>query len=168
MKLIERRRARILRSKGYSLKQITRALAISKSTASLWVRDVSLTPKQVNRLKARHTSIEVIESRRQTRLRHEMVKRAVTTSIAAASIKRISRRDLWILGIGLYWGEGRKTNHGLVGFSNGDPKSVQIMMRFLKRFVLFQKKSSEDIFISMVTLTIGSQNTTGQKFLVFR
>jgi len=53
LKTAEQQRARELRSKGWSIKEIERALGVSRSSASTWVRDVKLGPEQLDRLAAR-------------------------------------------------------------------------------------------------------------------
>ena len=130
MKLLERRKARILRSKGFSLKQITRELRIAKSSASIWVRDVKLSNAQIKRLKARHTALDVIERRRKTRLTHEDARREKIIEQAAKRVPDLVKNNLWLLGVALYWGEGRKTQY--VGFTNSDPKMIRIIMRFFR------------------------------------
>ena len=37
-----------------------------------------------------------------------------------------------MLGTALYWGEGTKTKRGTVDFTNSDPRSVQVMMRYFR------------------------------------
>ena len=53
MKTIEQKRARELRAQGCSVKEIERALGVSRSSASVWVRDVALTDEQRRALAAR-------------------------------------------------------------------------------------------------------------------
>ena len=43
-------KAQDLRSKGLSVKDIEKKLGISRSSASIWVRDISLTKEQINKL----------------------------------------------------------------------------------------------------------------------
>lgn len=50
MKLKEKERAVTLRARGYSLKEISKILIISKSTASLWLRNITLSKKAKKRL----------------------------------------------------------------------------------------------------------------------
>ena len=45
--------ARALRRDGRSIKEIARELGAAKSTVSGWVRDIVLTPSQIERMKAR-------------------------------------------------------------------------------------------------------------------
>jgi hypothetical protein len=51
---------------------------------------------------------------------------------AAASIEEVSKHDLRLLGIALYWAEGRKRGGRVVDFSNSDPITIKIMMRFFR------------------------------------
>jgi orotate phosphoribosyltransferase-like protein len=53
LKTAERARARELRAKGWSIKDIERQLNVSRSSVSLWIRDVVLAPEQLERLVAR-------------------------------------------------------------------------------------------------------------------
>jgi transposase len=50
VKTEERQRARELRASGWSVKEIERHLGVSRSSVSLWVRDVQLNEEQRRRL----------------------------------------------------------------------------------------------------------------------
>lgn len=52
-KFRERIRARKLRTQGLSVKNIATQLKVSKSTASLWVRDIILSLEQLEKLQQR-------------------------------------------------------------------------------------------------------------------
>jgi len=52
MKTQERRKARALRRKGWSIREITKEIRCAKSSVSLLVRDIEITPAQAARLKA--------------------------------------------------------------------------------------------------------------------
>jgi transposase len=57
MKTLEHRGARWLRrEKGVSIKEIDRILGVSRSSVSLWVRDIELTPEQEAALTVRDPS----------------------------------------------------------------------------------------------------------------
>lgn len=53
MKNIEKSQARELRKTGLSINSITNLLKVSKSSVSLWVRDIELTPEQKEKLSYR-------------------------------------------------------------------------------------------------------------------
>jgi hypothetical protein len=44
----------------------------------------------------------------------------------------ISKRDLFMLGIGLYWGEGYKRGNNEFGFTNSDPEMIKIYLKILR------------------------------------
>lgn len=133
MKRIERDKARALRTKGYSINEIVRALTVAKSSVSLWVRNVKLTTRQLKRLSEKGHTLEAIEKRRAVRLRNEHARRQIIFRASADEIVAISDKDLFFIGVALYWGEGSKYNRGNVCFCNSDPQLIQIMMRFFKR-----------------------------------
>lgn len=132
MKKIEKDSARMLRKQGRSMNEITRMLGVAKSSVSLWTGDIELTSGQRKRLSERGRSVESVERRRTARLSNERAKRRVYFDDAVSEIQNISRDNLLFLGTALYWGEGSKTKRGTVDFTNADPRSVQVMMRYFK------------------------------------
>lgn len=132
MKKTERDHSRKLRRQGHSMNGIVRILGVAKSSVSLWTRDIELTLKQRQKLSENGRSVESVERRRQARLTNERARRRPYFENAVAGVGRLSRRDLFFLGAALYWGEGSKTKRGTVDFTNADPRSVQIMMRYFK------------------------------------
>ena len=62
MKTQERRQARELRTQGWSVKEIERALGVSRSSVSLWVRDIQLDDEHRRRLVANVTGGEAASS----------------------------------------------------------------------------------------------------------
>ncbi len=67
-----------------------------------------------------------------TRLTKENTRRQIIVDQAEKDIESLSRKDLFIIGIVLYWAEGRKAGRGIVSFSNSDPRAIKLMMRFFK------------------------------------
>lgn len=133
MKKEAQKEARKLRAQGHSIKEITRHLGVAKSSVSIWVRDIELTSQQKNRLSKKGHSLEAIEKRRSTRLANERARRQIFIDAAKRDIKKISKRDLFMIGISLYWGEGSKTKRNSVEFANSDPRLIQIMMLFFSK-----------------------------------
>ena len=133
MKRIERDKARVLRSQGYSINEIVHALNVAKSSVSLWVRGVKLTARQLRRLSEKGHTLGAIEKRRTVRLRNEHARRHIVFQASASKVSIMSGKDLFFIGVGLYWGEGSKYSRGNVCFCNSDPRLIQIMMRFFKR-----------------------------------
>ena len=98
----------------------------------MWVREIELSSKQKLGLSSKGQSKKVIEQRRTTRLTNENARRQKIIDAAKKEIKPISKQELFLIGIGLYWAEGSKTRRGIVEFSNSDPLLIQIMMKFFK------------------------------------
>ncbi len=132
MKKEERLIARKLRAEGYSLQDIVTTLKVSKSSVSIWVRDVELSEIQKVKLAQKGFQRQAIELRRHNRLRNELQKREKIITEAQGAIQKVSDKELWLMGVMLYWAEGGKTQR-MVRFSNGDPEMIKIMIAFFRR-----------------------------------
>ena len=132
MKLIERKKARALRKQGKSINQIVKEAGLTKSSVSLWVRNIVLTKKQKTKISLRGRSVESIEKRRINRLFNEKKKRQIIINEAKKDFNFISVEQLKLIGIILYLGEGGKTSRGMVRLANSDPAVIKIMMKFLR------------------------------------
>lgn len=133
-KSAERLKAVALRKKGESIKEIARKLHVSSGSVSSWVRDIVLTPAQSKRLYARWVAAG-LRGRMMGAEANKEKKRA-SIRLAETEAKRVIRslagKELFFLGLGLYWGEGVKTSNGTVAIVNSDPLIIQIMMRWFK------------------------------------
>lgn len=132
MKLVEKEKARTLRKNGYSINQIVKEAGFTKSSVSLWVRDIILTKEQKKKLSERGRSMESIEKRRINRLFNEQQKRQIIIDSAKKDFTNISLEQLKLIGIILYLGEGRKAGRGSACLANSDPIVIKIMMRFFR------------------------------------
>jgi transcriptional regulator with XRE-family HTH domain len=132
MKIEEKLLSRKLRQKGYSLNEICDKTGFTKSSVSLWVRNIELTTEQKQRLSKKGLKKEDVEKRRLTRLAKENARREIIVNQAEKEINGLSQKDLFIIGIILYWAEGRKAARGAVTFSNSDPRAIKTMMRFFR------------------------------------
>lgn len=124
-KLVEQQRARELRAEAWTLRDIATELGVSKSSVSLWVRDVEFVPRPRNR---GHPSMQphpmhVRKLAEIERCRQEGIER----------IGRLSDREFLVLGLALYAGEGGKTN-GDVRFANSDPRMILTFITWLRHF----------------------------------
>ncbi len=132
MKVQEKQKARHLRTKGWSMNQIQKEVGVSKGSISLWVRDIDLSPIQRRQLSERGRSKDSIEKRRKTRLRREEARRQIIVDAARNEIEELSKNDLFLFGVALYWAEGSKTKRGMVELSNTDPMLIKVAMRFFR------------------------------------
>jgi transcriptional regulator with XRE-family HTH domain len=130
MKTLERSRARELREKrGYSIKQIAAILGVSRSSVSLWVRDIRLTEEQHEALRQRNPIYnKQVAGRGTTAARRRAERRGFQDHGRA-----LARRGdlLHVTGCMLYWAEGWKDRNSLQ-FSNSDPEMVALFVEFLR------------------------------------
>ena len=124
-KVVEREEARLLRAEGWTMPDIALKLGVSRSSVSLWTRDVPFTagprrfvrPRQPNALERRKAG-EIAEMLEEGRQR----------------IGQLSDRDLLVAGTALYAGEGAKTDRQVL-FANSDPRMIVGFMTWLRRCI---------------------------------
>ncbi|MFH1178388.1 MAG: hypothetical protein V1711_01520 [bacterium] len=122
-----REKAMILRRRGFSYKYISSETGLSKSTLSGWLTEIPYTPNKETVLafgKARAAA-----SARRAELRQESIRDI--RKMAIKDIGKISRRDLFVFGLGLYLGEGCKSN-GQIRVVNSDPRIIQAAIAWFK------------------------------------
>lgn len=134
-KLEEKLLAQKLRRKGLSYREIKRHINVSKSTLSLWCRDIALTPKQAlrlfkNRLKGAAKG-RIIGAKIQQQRRLKQIQKLLREG--RADIGKISQRDRFMAGIALYAAEGTKRD-GRINFANSDPKLIRFMTSWFRGF----------------------------------
>ncbi|MEU1000997.1 hypothetical protein [Streptomyces tibetensis] len=126
-----REKARELRLQGWTYDQIQVELGCSKSSISLWVRDL---PKPERRDPAEQAKLAA-----QKRWEHELAvrdeERQQTKRNAAQEIGELSARDLFMAGVALYWAEGAKdkpyARRENVLFVNSDPGVIRLYLAWL-------------------------------------
>ncbi|MGW2297027.1 hypothetical protein [Streptomyces violaceorubidus] len=127
-----RDRARELRLQGWTYDQIQVELGCSKSSISLWVRDL---PKPERRAPSEQAKLAATK-----RWEHELAVRGVarkqTKAAARREIGELSTRDLFLTGDALYWAEGTKDKpydrREKVIFVNSDPGVIQTYGAWLR------------------------------------
>jgi transposase-like protein len=139
-----------LRRDGRSYSEILREIPVAKSTLSSWLRNVNLSKPQKQQLteKKRLASLRGAATRHQQRV--EQTEKIFHE--AQADLGKISKRDLKILGIALYWAEGSKEKEyrpgSRVQFGNSDPKMIKIFLRWLEEIIkLDPRKIIFEIYI---------------------
>ncbi len=129
MKTAERNKAGLLRrEQGLSVKELTRLLGVSKSSVSLWVRDIELTRAQREALQERMGAAGEAGSAANA------AKGLARRREAQGSGRAAARREgdlLHAAGCMLYWAEGSR-NRNVVEFVNSDPAMILFFARFLR------------------------------------
>jgi hypothetical protein len=113
-----------------SVKEIAGIVGVAPSSVSLWVRDVPLTPAQLESLRMRNPAYNAqlrgangnAERWRARRLEYQQEGRDM------------ARRGDWLFvaGVMLYWAEGSKGSRNCACISNSDPEVLRLFMRFLR------------------------------------
>jgi transcriptional regulator with XRE-family HTH domain len=131
-KVEEKQKARSLRKGGMSILDIATKLGVAKSSVSIWCRDISLTEEQIQNLHESMVCGSYAGRLAGAHLQREKKEKQIQKSAiqAAHDIQTVKDRDLFLLGLGLYWGEGDKKS--TVRFFNSDPQAVRIMMRWFR------------------------------------
>lgn len=122
-KVAERRRARELRAQSWTLDEIASELGVSKSSVSVWVRDVDFVPKPRSR-----------GHRSQTPHPARVAKLAEIERWRVDGIETVGSltpRELLLVGAALYAGEGAKTD-GSVKLANNDPQLIRLHLAWLR------------------------------------
>ncbi|MEK9196405.1 MAG: hypothetical protein AAB914_03485, partial [Patescibacteria group bacterium] len=114
---IRHAQAENLRKNGYSYSMINEKLGISKSTLSYWFKDTPFIPNDAYKKRVSSGPAKIGQIRHQKKL--DSVQKY--TEIGKKEIGGLSKRDLWLFGLGLYVGEGSKTQE-LTRIVNSDPK----------------------------------------------
>jgi hypothetical protein len=129
-------RAVEMRKAGHSYSYIVSRTGVSKGTLAVWLADVPYTPnpntvKRIGRARAASGAAKsklklasIIQARKE----------------AASEIGRLSRRDLFMLGLGLYIGEGTKSTMQTV-FVNANPIVICLMIRWFTQAIGMRREN---------------------------
>jgi hypothetical protein len=133
--LVKHKQAEILRRKGNSYVLISAKLGVSKSTISSWFTKKSWSDKiksdlNCSRLKmARKNLVAANFARRENQLK----RRKRYLNEARLEFKKLINDPLFLIGLGIYWGEGDKTDNGRVAVINTDPELLRTMVGFYRQ-----------------------------------
>lgn len=128
-------KAQSLRKSGVSIKEIQKRLGVSRSSVSLWVRDIKLTKEQLKKLylnkRTGGLKGSIIAAMNKIKAREELTQRLLKEGIK--EIGSLSKRDKFITGVAMYFAEGDKGDKN-VSFSNSDPRAIKFMVDWLRNF----------------------------------
>lgn len=143
-KSAQRLEARRLRRRGLSINVIAKQLGVSKSSVCLWCGDITLTNKQRDIL-IKHSK----DAGEKGRLigakvnKEERIKRQKDfQDRGILEVGHLSKRELFLVGVALYWSEGSKKNRRVV-LANSDPAMVCLFICWLKECL---KVGESDIY----------------------
>lgn len=166
-----------LRKKGFSYDDIKNELNIPKSTVAHWVRNIKLEEDQIQKLKNKRLEA----ARNNSKKRSVKILKQVEEIRAAAikSINQISKRELWLMGIALYWRQkslSKKESNfqNGISFSSLDPEIIKLFLRWLRDvggvtddelyFDIFMNKDQKRYRDRVVAYWSGKVNLTRDNF----
>lgn len=133
-----------MRMQGKSYTEISHGLGVAKSTLSGWFQHLEISEEARKKIqaKARNASLASLLNinKRQTQLAQQRMR--IARLKAAKEIGKLTKQELLLVGISLYWAEGYKrpvfrngkarTYHP-ISFTNSDPAMVKLFLRFLRQ-----------------------------------
>lgn len=134
-------KAIMLRKNGLSYTEILENVPVAKSTLSLWLRSVSLTRQQKQRLTGKKLKASHLGGIVKRKNRQILANKIINES--KKQIKSFSKNELFLVGVTLYWAEGAKqkeTNpsQGIV-FANSDAKMIKVFLKFVREYLNIQE-----------------------------
>ena len=140
-KFKEKLEALKLRRKGWSIGSIAEHLEVGKGSVSTWCKDLKLTKSQKDFLKQK-----MIKAGHKGRMiGAEMNRKKKENTIAfyqksgKKDIGKLSQRDIFVIGVALYWAEGSRKNSSL-SFVNSDPDMIKLMYRWFQEVMSVKKE----------------------------
>lgn len=135
VKLLLHKKAIEMRKVGHSYGYIKDNLGVSKSTLSEWLSNISYVPNK--------ESIKKIKQARNSAIKTQQEKKEKSiinaNTLAVKDIKKFTKRDLFMLGIGIYIGEGSKTTYNSsIRVVNSDPKIIKTTIVWFKKICNLQ------------------------------
>lgn len=141
----DKKRAVELRRKGLSYSEIKKSIFVPKSTLSYWLKKIKLSEPQIRRLKRKRSEAGKAGSKFKKLKTLETIEKIQRES--AKEIKQISKRELWLMGIMLYWKKSdfKKGIH----FTSSDPHLIKLFLKWLMEIgQLKREEINFDIFAS--------------------
>tara|TARA_B100000745_G_C20089455_1_gene372360 strand:- start:374 stop:1063 length:690 start_codon:yes stop_codon:yes gene_type:complete len=132
----EKEQAITLRKQGRTYDEILEIVHVSRSTLSLWLRDVGLSKPQKQNITKRRKEAQLRGAQARYRMRIEQTKEIF--SECEKEVGNVSDRDLFMIGVALYWAEGAKEKEYRPSeracFANSDADMVRIYMKWIRTF----------------------------------
>ncbi|MET9892264.1 hypothetical protein ABZZ47_18930 [Streptomyces sp. NPDC006465] len=149
-----RDKARALRLQGWTYDRIQLELGCSKSSVSLWVRDL---PRPERKKREREEASAIARRGWEATLRLREEERERTKKAATDSIGTMTDRELFFAGVALYWAEGSKDKpydrRETVTFVNSDPGVIQLYLAWLALLGIESERLKYRVMIHMTADT---------------
>lgn len=137
-RLKDHEKALALRRQEMSYSQIKKILGVSKSTLSDWLKDYPLSKERIREL--RDWNEQRIERCRETKRKKKEKRLNGFYQKQKRVIFPLSKRELYLSGLFLYWGEGSKGQLTNLSISNSDPSIIIFFIYWLGKSLFIPKK----------------------------
>lgn len=138
-----------LRKEGLTYSEILKKVTVAKSTLSLWLNSVNLSKKQKQRVTSK--KIEASKKGGLVRKTERINKTEEIKSKSKSEIKSIKPKELFLIGVALYWAEGSKQKkHNVsqgVRFANSDPSMVKLFLAWLNQIGVSNAQVKYELYI---------------------
>jgi len=148
-KVLEKQKAITLRKTGNSYKDILSQVSVSKSTLSLWLKDLPFTDEEKTLLKNR-TDSNISRGRVKSATairRNRLEKEGELFKKSKIEFDLFKKDPLFFAGIALYWAEGSKRT-STFQFMNSDNNMIVFMLFWCDKFLTGRSK---DISLRLYT-----------------
>lgn len=148
-KSAQKTRAIALRKQGSSYSEILEKVPVAKSTLSLWLHSVGLSALQQQRL----TKKRISSALRGAAVRHRQRVQSTEDIFRKSKeeIGHLSDRELFLIGVALYWAEGSKQKPHAVSarvvFSNSDPAMIVLFMKWLQLLCISPDRITIELYV---------------------
>ncbi|MGB3922198.1 MAG: hypothetical protein WBL19_02905 [Minisyncoccia bacterium] len=124
-----------LRKRGFSYSFIQKHLGASKGSLSSWLKTIPYAPNIMTKNNIKRSHKIIVDHRKKIKL--DSLREA--SELAIDDIGRFSKRDLLMLGLGIYMGEGSKTI--CIRIVNSDPTIIKTGIFWLRKIYGLAKRN---------------------------
>lgn len=116
------------RRRGYSYNMISRELGLAKGTLSDWLKEIPYKPSKEVLKRIKLAPLKAAE----TKSKIKIAEIKTTKELSKKELGKLTKRDMWLLGIGLYIGEGSKLYES-IRIVNSDPEIIKLVMMWFRK-----------------------------------
>jgi hypothetical protein len=116
-----------LRKEGNSYSFISSKISVAKSTLSNWLENVPFLPNEL----VKHNRIENINNFIRVKRADKVSSYISAFKYSSKEIGKLDKRDIFMLGLGIYIGEGSKTSNQ-IRIVNSDPRIINFTIKWFK------------------------------------
>lgn len=116
-------------------------MGVSVGIVSIWSKEVELTEKQKEKLKRRRVRVRHLKRLAKQSHLEKISRVRKLLKDAKAEIKPLSKQELFLAGLALYWAEGFKSvKEGRLGFCNSDPRMIKFILKWFKKALKIRRE----------------------------